>query len=381
MKVVIAPDSFKGSLTASQAAAAMARGVRRAAPDAEVVTAPMADGGEGTVQALVDATGGSLRPVTVTGPLGEPVAAGFGLAPDGATAFIEMAAASGLPLVPPERRNPLLTTSYGTGELIGAALAAGCRRLVIGIGGSATNDGGAGALQALGLRMLDSTGAGVGPGGAALARAVRLDAAGLDRRLAACRLTVACDVDNPLCGPQGASAVFGPQKGATPAMVATLDAALAHWGDLLRRDLGRDVAAVPGAGAAGGLGAGLLALGAVLQPGIELVMQAGDLVGKLPGADLVLTGEGRIDFQTAHGKTPVGVARAAKALGLPVVAIAGGLGPGFTDVYGAGIDACLSMVSGPMTLAQAMAEAEALLAAAAENAVRLFLLGAQRRKA
>jgi len=374
MKVVVAPGSYKGSLTPSQAATAMARGVLRAAPGATVTALPMADGGEGTVQALVDATGGCLRLGEVTGPLGQPVRAAFGLAPDGATAYIEMAAASGLTLVPEAQRSPLTASTYGTGELIRAALDAGCRRLIVGIGGSATNDGGAGALQALGLRILDAGGSEVGAGGGELVRAVRLDAGGLDPRLARVEITVACDVDNPLCGPQGAAAVFGPQKGATPEVVGRLDQALAHWGDLLRRDLGRDVAALPGAGAAGGLGAGLLALGARLRPGIELVMAACDLPGKLAGADLLLTGEGRIDFQTAHGKTPVGVARAARVLGVPVIAIAGGLGPGYADVYAAGIDACLSLVSGPMPLAQAMAEGEALLAAAAETAVRIFSL-------
>lgn len=376
--VVIAPGSYKGSLLPAEAAAAMARGVRRALPDARVILAPMADGGEGTVQALVDATGGSLQRLTVTGPLGQPVPAFFGISPDGQTAFIEMAAASGLPLVPPGKLSPQTATTFGTGELMRAALDAGCRRLIVGLGGSATNDGGAGALQALGLRILDAGGNALGFGGGQLGRAARLDPFALDPRLQHAEIIVACDVDNPLCGPQGASAVFGPQKGASPELVRQLDAALAHWGDLLRRDLGRDVAEIPGAGAAGGLGAGLLALGARLSPGVELVMAAGGFVDKLAGADLVLTGEGRIDSQTAHGKTPVGVARAAKAQGLPVVAIAGGLGPGYAGVYAAGIDACLSLVSGPMSLEQAMAEGDALLAAAAEAAVRIFALGRHR---
>lgn len=379
MKVVIAPDSFKGSLTAQQAAEAMGRGVRRACPGAETVLVPMADGGEGTVQSLVDATGGAIRELTVTGPLGTPVTAFYGVSGDGTTAFIEMAAASGLPLVPPEQRNPLITTTRGTGELLQAALAAGCRRLIIGIGGSATNDGGAGALQALGLRITDAQGAQIGPGGGALAAACRIDASGLDRRLQAAELIVACDVDNPLCGPRGASAVFGPQKGATPELVAQLDANLAHWAALLQRDLGRDVGSVPGAGAAGGLGAALMAVGAVLQRGVQIVIDATGLRRQLAGADLVLTGEGRIDFQTPHGKTPAGVAGAAKEADLPVIAIVGGVGQGAEAVYGAGIDAYFSMVSGPMTLAEAQDQGAALLEQAAEAAMRIFTLGRRAR--
>lgn len=376
MRIVVAPDSFKGSMTAARVAGAMARGIRRALPGAEVVEVPMADGGEGTVQSLVDATGGRVVPATVTGPLGEPVAAFYGLLGDGVTAVIEMASASGLPLVPPERRNPLVTTTRGTGELIRAALDAGCRRFIIGIGGSATNDGGAGLAAALGARLLRADGTPVGPGGGGLAELDRIDAAGLDPRLAGCTFTVACDVDNPLCGPRGASAVFGPQKGATPEMVAVLDRNLARYADLLLRDLGRDVRDVPGAGAAGGLGAGLLAfLGATLRRGVEIVVEATGLAEKLAGASLCLTGEGRTDFQTAHGKTPMGVAQAARRHGVPVICLSGGLGQGYERVYEVGIDACLSMVPGPMRLEEAMARGEELMEAAAERAVRLWLAG------
>lgn len=379
MRIVIAPDSYKGSLSARQVAEAMAAGVRRVLPEAELDLVPIADGGEGTVDALVAATGGEVRTVTVTGPLGEPVAAAFGLLSDGQTAVIEMAAASGLPLVPPDRRNPLVTTTYGTGELIRAALDAGARHLIIGLGGSATVDGGAGMLQALGARLLDAAGAPIGPGGGALPALARIDLAGLDPRLAECTLTVACDVDNPLTGPRGAAAVFGPQKGATPDMVAALDAALAHLAAVIRRDLGRDVELVPGAGAAGGLGAALLALGARLRPGIEIVVEATRLRERLAGAALCLTGEGQTDFQTARGKAPVGVARAAKAWGVPVLCISGGLGAGYEEVYACGIDAVASAVPGPMPLAEAMARGAELVAAAAERAVRLWWVGRRGR--
>lgn len=380
MRIVVAPDSFKGSMTAAQAAAAMTAGIRRALPDADVVAVPMADGGEGTTQSLVDATGGRLVPVTVTGPLGEPVEAYYGLLGDGVTAAMEMASASGLPLVPPARRNPLAATTYGTGELIKAALDAGCRNFIIGIGGSATNDGGAGMAAALGARLLTAGGAPIGPGGGSLADLDRIDASGLDPRLADCTITVACDVDNPLCGPRGASAVFGPQKGATAELVEELDRNLGHYADLLARDLGRDVREVPGAGAAGGLGAGMMAfLNATLKRGVEIVVAATGLADILAGADLCLTGEGGTDFQTAHGKTPMGVARAAKQHGVPVVCLSGGLGKGYERVYDVGIDAVLSMVPGPMALEDAMARGEELMAAATERLLRLWLAASGRK--
>jgi glycerate kinase len=373
VKVVIAPDSFKECLAAEDVAAAMARGVRAAAPEADIVCVPMADGGEGTVRALVAATGGTLHRETVTGPLGEPVEAEFGVLGGGATAAIEMAAASGLPLVPPGRRDPTETTTFGTGELIRAALDRGVDRIVLGIGGSATVDGGAGMAQALGARLLDAAGQPIGRGGGELARLARIDLADLDPRLAAVRCEVACDVDNPLVGPRGAARVYGPQKGATPAMVEQLEAGLAHLADLVERDLGRAVRDLAGAGAAGGLGAGLYAfLGATLRPGVELVLDAVGLEAKLAGADLVLVGEGRMDEQSAYGKVPVGVARRAAQRGIPVVAIVGSLGPGAEAVHGEGIAACFGILDRAMDLDEAFARAPELLARTVEEVVRLF---------
>ncbi|MBI3980322.1 MAG: glycerate kinase [Chloroflexi bacterium] len=375
LHVVLAPQSFKGTLTALEVARAMAEGVRRVVPDARLDLVPMADGGEGTVQALVDATGGRLVHTRVLGPLGEPVDAVWGILGDGKTAVVEMAAASGLPLVPPERRNPRLTTTFGTGQLIRAALDAGCRSFIVGIGGSATNDGGTGVARALGVRFLDARGDELPFGGAALARLDRIDTADLDPRVRASTFRVASDVTNPLCGPTGASAVYGPQKGATPAMVAELDAALDHYAAVVARDLGIQVRDLPGAGAAGGLGAGLVAfLGARLQRGVQLVVGAVGIEARVRGADLVFTGEGQIDGQTVFGKTPVGVAEVARRSGVPVVAIVGGIGEGYRAVFAHGIDAVLSITSRPMTLAEAAGQAPALVADAAETAIRLILL-------
>jgi glycerate kinase len=373
-KIVIAPDSFKECLAAEAVAAAMAAGVRAAAPDAEVVCVPMADGGEGTVRALVAATGGTLHRATVTGPLGEPVEAEFGVLGDGRTAVIEMAAASGLPLAPPARRDPTRTTTYGTGELIRAALDLGARRLLLGIGGSATVDGGAGMAQALGVRLLDAAGQPIGWGGGDLERLAHADLLARDPRLAGVAVEVACDVTNPLVGPHGAARVYGPQKGATPDSVERLEANLAHLADVIERDLGVRVRDLPGAGAAGGLGAGLVAfLGATLRRGVELVIEAVGLEAKLRGADLVLTGEGRLDRQTAFGKVPVGVARLAAAKGIPVVAIAGALGEGSEAVHAEGVTACFSILDAPMDLGEALRRAPHLLARTAEQVVRLFL--------
>jgi len=376
MRIVIAPDSFKGSLSAGGVAQAIAQGVRRVFPAAEIVIVPMADGGEGTVQAVVESTGGQIVPVTVTGPLGTPVLAFLGLLGDGETAVIEMAAASGLTLVPPEQRNPLLTTTRGTGELIRAALDRGARRLIVGLGGSATVDGGAGMAQALGAHLLDDEGREIGPGGGELRRLAHVDARGLDPRLAQAEVVVACDVDNPLTGPRGAARVYGPQKGATPEMVEDLDQALAHYAAVIAADLGRAVGDVPGAGAAGGLGAGLLAfLKARLRPGIEIVVEATRLRERIRGAHLVITGEGRLDGQTIAGKTPLGVARAAQAEGVPVLAIVGGTSDDYDIVYAHGIDAVLSIPVRPMSLEEAMTNAASLLAEAGARAMRLLLLG------
>lgn len=333
MRIVLAPDSFKESLSAAQVCAALAEGLRRELPEVEVVTVPMADGGEGTVDALVDATGGERWTSRVTGPLGEPVEATWGMLGDGTTAVIEMAAASGLPLVPDERRDPRTTTSRGTGELVLAALDLNARHIVLGIGGSATNDAGAGFATALGARFLDADGNDLPPGGAALARLERIDTSLLDPRLLAATVEVACDVTNPLCGPQGASAVFGPQKGADEQMVAELDAALAQFARVVARDLGQQVAELPGAGAAGGLGAGLVAFtNAGLTSGVGIVARHARLAEQLEGADLVVTGEGRMDAQTSGGKTPWGVAQAARAAGIPVVGVAGLLGQGADEL-------------------------------------------------
>lgn len=380
MRVVIAPDSFKGSLTAWEAAAAMAEGVRRLWPAAETVLVPMADGGEGTTEALVRATGGTLHEQTVTGPLGEPVRAAFGILGDGETGVIEMAAAAGLYLVPEDRRDPRVTTTYGVGELIRAALDAGCRRLVVGIGGSATNDGGVGMAQALGAHFTDTEGREIGWGGGRLKDLMHIDLSGLDTRLSGVEVRVACDVDNPLTGPRGAAAIYGPQKGATPAMVVELDANLAHLAAVIEKDLGQHVNTIPGAGAAGGLGAGLIAfLGASLMPGVEMVIGAVNLPERLAGADLVLTGEGKIDAQTAFGKTPAGVARVAKAAGLPVIAIAGGIGDDVEPVYGCGIDALYPLTPYPLTLSEAMRRGRELLALATERALRLVAVGTKLR--
>lgn len=376
MRVVVAPDSFKGSLTAAAAAAALAAGVTDAVPGAQVVSLPLADGGEGTATVLVQATGGHLEERTVTGPLGEPVRAAFGVLGDGETAVIEMAAAAGLTLVPPARRDPLATTTRGVGELVRAALDLGCRKLIVGLGGSATTDGGAGLAVALGYRLLDAAGAPISPTGGGLAQLHRIEAAGVDPRLAQADVRVACDVDNPLYGPRGAAVVYGPQKGATPAAVDALDRGLRRLADVVRRDLGPDVAAVPGAGAAGGLGFGLLAFArGRLQPGIDLVLDTVDFAAALAGADLVLTGEGRIDAQTAAGKVPLGVARRAARQGVPVVVIAGGLGPGWEELLSHGVHAAFSLVPGPVSLAEAITEAAAHLHRTASQVVRVFQAG------
>ncbi|MET7142606.1 glycerate kinase [Xanthomonas sp. PPL139] len=376
MKIVIAPDAFKESLSAAQAAAQIAAGFRSVFPEAEYVLLPFADGGEGTVDALVAGGGGRRVACTVTGPLGAPVAAEFGLSEDGGTALIEMAAASGLMLVPPPRRDPRLTGTRGVGELILAALDAGARRLLIGIGGSASNDGGAGMAQALGVRLLDAHGRDLAAGGAALGTLARIALDGLDPRLRDCTIEVACDVDNPLTGPTGASAVFGPQKGATPAMVAQLDAGLQHYAEAIERTLGVAVAQLPGAGAGGGIGAALVAfLGARLRPGVEIVAQALGLEAHLAGADLLVTGEGRLDGQSAQGKVPVGLARIARRHGVPVLAIAGGLGDGASALHAQGIDALFGAVQRVSTREAALADAADALRQAARNVAVAIALG------
>ncbi|MGI9274304.1 MAG: glycerate kinase [Endozoicomonas sp.] len=377
MKIVIAPDSFKESLTAAEVADAIEAGFQQIYPDAEYVKVPVADGGEGTLQSLVDATNGQLIERMVTGPLGKPVKACFGLLGDGKTAVIEMARASGLELVAPEDRNPLITTTYGTGELILAALDQGVEKIIVGIGGSATNDGGAGMLQALGVQLHDSDGRPLTHGGAPLAGLTSIDVTRMDSRLQSVEFVAACDVDNPLTGKNGASAVFGPQKGANADMVQQLDECLGHYARIIRQDQGAEVDQVPGAGAAGGMGAALLAfLNASLKPGIDIVMDAVSLAEQVKGASLVITGEGRIDGQTAQGKTPVGVARIAKAENIAVVALAGSVGDGVEAVYEQGIDALFPVVHGAVKLEDAFQKAAENLIRAARNlaaVVRLSL--------
>ena len=380
MRVVIAPDKFKGSLTALEAAEAMARGLSRVDPSAEIDRVPMADGGEGTVAALVAATGGSYRTVTVTGPLGDPVVASFGLLGDGRTAVLEMASASGLWLVPPALRDPLRATTRGTGQLLLAALEAGARRVIVGIGGSATNDGGAGLGQALGFRLLDTHGRELEPGGGELDRLARIERTDQVAVLGSATIAVACDVTNPLCGPQGASAVYGPQKGATPEMVERLDRNLGHFADIVARDLDVAVRDIPGSGAAGGLGGGLVAFaGGRLEGGVNLVIEAVNLRERLHAADLCLTGEGALDGQSAFGKTAVGVARLAHSLRCPTLAIAGSIGPGAEAVLEQGVDAYFSICPGPVHIDEAIERASELLENATAQAVRAFLAGRNAR--
>lgn len=376
MKIIIAPDSFKESLTAMQVAEAIEQGFSEIFPQAEYIKLPMADGGEGTVESMVAATSGELVNVEVTGPLGAPVKAFYGWMGDGETAVIEMAAASGLHLVAPEQRNPLITTSYGTGELILAALNHGARKIILGIGGSATNDGGAGMMQALGVQLRDQQGKALTVGGAALAQLVDIDLSQLDDRLAQTDILVACDVDNPLCGAKGASAVFGPQKGATPERVQQLDAALQHYGEKIEQVTGKSVINVAGAGAAGGMGAALFGLlNARLQPGIEIVTEALKLAATVQNADLVITGEGRIDSQTIYGKTPVGVARVAKRFDIPVIAIAGSMAPDYEVVHQHGLDAVFSVLNHIQTLPEALEEASDNIRITARNVAAVWKNG------
>lgn len=376
MKFVIAPDSFKGGLTASQVADAIQTGLKRVYPTANYTLVPMADGGEGTVDALVHATHGRQITTTVTGPLGTPVSAHFGLLGNGRTAVIEMAEASGFQHVPESKRNPLITTTYGTGELISKALDHHVDQIIIGIGGSATNDGGAGMAQALGVELLDLAGNQLPFGGGHLNDLAAVNLANRDSRLDHTRLLIACDVTNPLVDPTGASVVFGPQKGASPSMVATLDHNLRHYAAVIHQTIGRDVATVPGAGAAGGLGAGLLAFtNANLKRGVDLVIQYSGLKDKAAGADFIFTGEGKIDRQTQFGKTPYGVALAAKkvAPNAPVIAIAGNVGSGINSLYQShAIDAIFTSVAGVKTLDDALLDASHDIAQVAENIARLI---------
>ena len=379
MKIVIAPDSFKENLTSLEVASEIETGLKRVWPDAQYVKVPMADGGEGTVQSLVDATGGEIVKVEVSGPMGDKVLASYGLlGGDKRTAVIEMAEASGLPLVPKDKRNPLIATTYGTGELIKDAIARGVREIILGIGGSATNDAGAGLAQALGVRFLNFGGAPIRDliAGGDLDAVQAIDMSGVDPDLANVSISVACDVTNPLCGEKGASHVYGPQKGATPEMVERLDKNLAHFAYVIKRSIGADVAERPGAGAGGGIGAGLLAFtNATLKRGVELVVAATRLEEHMQGAHLAVTGEGRVDFQTAFGKTPSGVATAAHKHGVPVVAIGGGLADDAGGVFAHGIDGLETATPNAMPLDVAIGKSRQYLQDAGERVARLIVIG------
>lgn len=355
MKVVIAIDSLKGSLSSMEAGMAIKDGILAAKPDAEVIVKPLADGGEGTTDALIEGMNGERIDLTVTGPMHIPVDAYYGYLKDTNTAVMEMASAAGITLVPDSEKNPLLATSYGVGEMINDAIQRGCRNFIIGIGGSVTNDGGIGMLKALGVRFLDENGEDAGEGGQALAKIARIDVSGMNPLLKECHIQVACDVNNPLCGENGSTYVYGPQKGVTEDMKKTLDEAMAHFARVTSETLENDYMNTPGAGAAGGLGYAFLAYtGAALTPGIELILDAVGLEEELSGADVVVTGEGRLDFQTAMGKAPVGVARLAKKYNAKVIAFAGSVTKEATACNKEGIDAFFPILRGVCTLAEAM---------------------------
>ncbi len=355
MKVVIAIDSLKGSLSSMEAGMAIKDGILAAKPDAEVIVKPLADGGEGTTDALIEGMNGERIDLTVTGPMHTPVDAYYGYLKDTNTAVMEMASAAGITLVPDSEKNPLLATSYGVGEMINDAIQRGCRNFIIGIGGSVTNDGGIGMLKALGVRFLDENGEDAGEGGQALAKVARIDVSGMNPLLKECHIQVACDVNNPLCGENGSTYVYGPQKGVTEDMKKTLDEAMAHFARVTSETLENDYMNIPGAGAAGGLGYAFLAYtGAALTPGIELILDAVGLEEELSGADVVVTGEGRLDFQTAMGKAPVGVARLAKKYNAKVIAFAGSVTKEATACNKEGIDAFFPILRGVCTLAEAM---------------------------
>lgn len=377
MKIVIAPDSFKGSLSSAEVCRAMGAGVREVmGEEVEISLVPMADGGEGTVQAVVAATGGKLLEVLVKDPLGRPVTAVIGLTGGGSTAVLEMAAASGLPLLKEGERNPLRTSTFGTGQLIKAALDLEVKRIILGIGGSATNDGGMGMAHALGAIFRDAGGRELKDGGEFLGQLDSIDLSGLDPRLQTTEILVACDVNNPLTGPKGASVVYGPQKGATPEMVKMLDAGLLNLARVVEKSLGISINELPGAGAAGGLGGGAVAfLKAKMKPGVELVMDVTGFREKLKDSFLVITGEGRIDAQSVFGKTITGIAKAARKLKIPVLAVGGSLGEDYQKLYLTGIAGIIAAVSRPMTMEEAIADAPDLIKDATARGLRLFLAG------
>lgn len=371
--ILLAPDSFKESMTAKEACIAMEKGIKKANPNIECIHVPMADGGEGTMQSLVDATGGKVYSVEVMGPLYDKVEAQYGILGNGEIGIIEMASASGIGLVPMEKRNPLLTTTYGTGELIKACLDKGVKKLLIGIGGSATNDGGAGVIQALGGKLLDKDGNELEYGGGSLGKLHSVDLTGFDSRIKDIEIEVACDVTNPLCGEFGASNVFGPQKGATKEIVEILDNNLRHYAQIIKEQLNKDVIDIPGSGAAGGLGAGLMAfLDGKLKKGIEMVIEYSAIEEKVKGVDMVWTGEGSIDFQTQYGKTPLGVANVAKKYNKPVIALAGKVGDGIEVLYDKGIDSIFGIMQGVTSIEEALAKGQENIEKTSENIIRLI---------
>lgn len=375
MKILVVPDSFKGSNTSIQVAEIIEKGIRKVFPHAEIESIPIADGGEGTVEAVVLGGNGSYREVTVTGPLGDQVDARYGIL-DGERAVIEMAAASGLPLVPHDKKNPTLTTTYGTGELIRDALDQGCREFLIGIGGSATNDAGVGMAQALGYSFVDAAGAEIGRGGGELAKLERVYPDDADARLADCTFIIACDVQNPLYGPEGAAHIYGPQKGATQEMIEILDSNLKNFADVIGRDFGKDVQAIPGSGAAGGLGAGLVVFcQGELRSGIDAILDIVRFDERADVAELIITGEGAMDGSSAYGKVPVGIARRARAKHVPVLAIVGNIGKGASAVYEYGIDGIMSTVSRAIPLQEALAQSAVMLEDAAERVMRIIRIG------
>lgn len=380
MKIVVAPNAFKDSMTAEEACKAIAEGILRVAPDAVIALVHIADGGDGLHDVIKAVFGGEEHSVEVTGPLAKRVNTGFLYLPDSKTAVLEMARASGLALLGNDDRNALTTTTLGTGELALAAIEAGATKILVGIGGSATNDGGVGFAQALGVKFLDDAGKPVRPIGEDLAKIRTIDMSGLKFKPASIAWEAVCDVDNPLTGPRGASAVFGPQKGATAEDVVFLDAGLANLALRVKECLGKDLADMPGAGAAGGLGFGLAAfVGAELRPGVDVVLDMVDIDKELKDADLAITAEGRIDFQTAFGKGPAGVGARAKKYGVPCLALAGGLQGDFSNLHEIGIDACFTLCPGPMTLVDAIRDGKTLLANATEQAFRVFLAGRKGR--
>ncbi|PHH97941.1 glycerate kinase [Fusobacterium nucleatum] len=367
MKIVVAPDSFKESMSAKEVCDSIEKGLLSVSKDWEIVKVPMADGGEGTLEALIDATNGKIFNEKTLNPLGEEITSRFGILGEKNIAIIEMASTSGLELISPEKRNPYITTTYGTGQLMLKSLEQNVEEIILGIGGSATNDGGAGMLQALGAKLLDKNGNEIGFGGYELSKLDKIDFSNLDKRLKNIKILVACDVTNPLTGKNGSSYIFGKQKGATPEMIEVLDENLLHYSKIIKRDLGFDVNDIPGAGAAGGLGAGLLTLGAILKKGIEIVIEANELDKKVQGADLVITGEGSIDGQTRFGKTPYGVVSVAKKYNIPTVTLTGNVGKDIDILYDYGFDAIFSIMQGVDTLENALKNGKENIEKTAKN--------------